>query len=630
MAFGSMIDPLTAIMVAIVSTVSLLVQIYSLGYMKGSSAGGYTRYFIYMSLFTASMLGLVISRNLIQVFVFWELVGVSSYFLIGFWVRRPAAAVAAKKAFLMTRLGDFGFLLALMYLFTISPSLDIPELYALIHEGGIGSTAATLLSLGFLAAAVGKSAQFPLHGWLPDAMEGPTSVSALIHSATMVAAGVFLIARLFPLFEASEIMPLIAIIGAITAIIAASMALATNDIKRVLAFSTISQLGYMIFALGIGAYAAAIFHLFTHAFFKAGLFLAAGSVHHASGTFNMKYMGGLRRYMPVTYLGIVICGLSLVGIFPLSGFWSKGEILSATAEGGDTLSLIILAVGIITAALTAFYMFRAVFITFHGKYRGGAEEEAKAALSEGNPVADGLGHTHLAESPRTMVVPLVLLSVLAITVGFLINAPSWTPFPNSHVLAKNLTKGNISGNGFSEPMENRRILPFVTVTDYSTSTIFLEPSGESKDFFPGVFTDTEDAIEAGGDPKFNVLFEMIALVLSFGGIGLAALLYRNGNFEIVSRLPLLKPAANFLFRRYYLDDLYERTFVGYLFYGLLVNSVAWADSAWLDNLNIQIAKMTNRIGWLVSQTQTGQLQAYAALMASGAMIMILVYIIFGR
>ena len=280
-------DPLTAIMLIVVTGVSLLIQIYSVGYMKGDES--YARYFAYMSLFTASMIGLVLAANIIQLYVFWELVGLCSYLLIGFWYHRPAAAAAAKKAFIVTRLGDLGFLLAIMYLFFNSDSfaaeglnpLVIADILQAVDAEVIAGGVVTWIAIGIFAGAVGKSGQFPLHTWLPDAMEGPTPVSALIHAATMVTAGVFLVARFFPLFEASSTaMHTVAIIGGFTAIFAASMGLVMNDIKRVLAYSTISQLGYMMLALGVGAYAAAIFHLFTHAFFKALLFLGSGSVNH--------------------------------------------------------------------------------------------------------------------------------------------------------------------------------------------------------------------------------------------------------------------------------------------------------------------------------------------------------------
>ena len=418
--FGLLIDPLTSIMMVVVSGISFLVQIYSLGYMHGDKS--YTRYFAYMSLFTGSMLGLVMSRNILQLFIFWELVGVTSYLLIGFWFNRSSAAIAAKKAFIMTRFGDFGFLFSIIYLFNFNPaSLDIIELYKMIEAGAISTKIATIASLGFLFGAIGKSAQFPLHSWLPDAMEGPTSVSALIHSATMVTAGVFLIARLFPLFDHSQLMILIASIGAITSLIAATMGLTSTDIKRVLAYSTISQLGYMVMALGLGAYSAAIFHLFTHAFFKAGLFLCAGSVHHASGTFNMKFMGGLQSKMKLTYYSMLICGVSLAGIFPLSGFWSKDEIILSTFNHGGFFGYLFLSIGLIVAFMTAFYMFRTISLTFYGSFRGGGDEERKVLQSNNIEVPETVQNVHLEESPKFMTYPLIVLSFFAIFIGYVVN-----------------------------------------------------------------------------------------------------------------------------------------------------------------------------------------------------------------
>ena len=302
-----------------------------------------------MALFTASMLGLTLASNIVQLYFFWELVGISSYLLIGFWHDRPAAAAAAKKAFIITRIGDVGFLIAIIYLFVQGDefaaagmnSLHIPHILeaAAVSGIGFGVYSLPLVALGIFAGAAGKSGQFPLHTWLPDAMEGPTPVSALIHAATMVAAGVFLVARFYPLFEASrEVMTVVALVGAFTAFMAATMGLVMNDIKRVMAYSTISQLGYMMAALGVGAFPAALFHLFTHAFFKALLFLGAGSVNHAAGTFNMRYMGGLARQMPWTYAATLVGALSLVGVVPFAGFWSKDEIIAGASLAGNVIN----------------------------------------------------------------------------------------------------------------------------------------------------------------------------------------------------------------------------------------------------------------------------------------------------
>ena len=393
---GLMVDSLTAVMLVVVTLVSLMVQVYSQGYMHGDP--GYHRYFAFMSLFTGSMLGLVLADNLLFTYVFWEMVGLCSYLLIGFWFHRPAAANAAKKAFIVTRLGDFGFLAAILLLYFNTGTFDIAQLHSLAITGALAGTTLTWAAIGIFAGAAGKSAQFPLHVWLPDAMEGPTPVSALIHAATMVAAGVFLVARCYPLFEHStQALTTVAVIGGFTAIFAATMGLVMTDIKRVLAYSTISQLGYMMLGLGVGGVAIGIFHLFNHAFFKALLFLGAGSVNHATGTFDMRQMGGLRKFMPWTYATFLIAALSLAGIWPLAGFWSKDEILAASLSNQPILFYL----AMLTVFMTAFYMFRVVFLTFGGEYRGGGAE------------AHGKPH----ESPSVMVMPMVVLAVLAVVSG---------------------------------------------------------------------------------------------------------------------------------------------------------------------------------------------------------------------
>jgi NADH-quinone oxidoreductase subunit L len=390
--FGLTIDMLTAVMLIVVTTVSLMVQIYSQGYMHGDP--GYHRYYAYMSLFTTAMLGLVMTSNLLIMYVFWELVGLCSYLLIGFWFHRPAAARAAKKAFIVTRIGDFGFLAAILLLFSKAGTLDIAQLHSLAIAGTLGAAVLTWAALGIFLGAAGKSAQFPLHVWLPDAMEGPTPVSALIHAATMVAAGVFLVARMYPLFEHSgAALSTVAIIGGFTAIFAATMGLVMTDIKRVLAYSTISQLGYMMLGLGTGGVAIGIFHLFNHAFFKALLFLGAGSVNHATGTFDIRLMGGLRKAMPWTYATFLVASLSIAGIWPLAGFWSKDEILASALQNHPALFYLALA----TVFMTAFYIFRVVFLTFGGRYRGS-------------------GKPH--ESPPVMLIPMAILAVLAIGSGW--------------------------------------------------------------------------------------------------------------------------------------------------------------------------------------------------------------------
>jgi NADH-quinone oxidoreductase subunit L len=395
---GFRVDPLGAVMLIVVSTVSLLVQIYSVGYMHGDIR--FSRYFAYMSLFAASMLSLVLSDNFLFIFIFWEMVGICSYLLIGFWYEKKEAADAGKKAFITTRIGDLGFLVGLFIVVTAAASFDFSGVREAIENGTLHGAWLTAAAILLFAGASGKSAQFPLHVWLPDAMEGPTPVSALIHAATMVAAGVYLVARLFTIYLVSATgATVVAWIGGITALFAATIAVTQFDIKRVLAYSTLSQLGYMMLALGVGALshagnAAGIFHLMTHAFFKALLFLGAGSVIHATHTQDIREMGGLGSKMKVTATTFILASLSLAGIAPLSGFWSKDEILHVVKHGHNPVLFVMAACA---AFLTAFYMFRVCFRVFFGEYRS----------------------PHKAhESPAVMTVPLVVLGVLTVCAGW--------------------------------------------------------------------------------------------------------------------------------------------------------------------------------------------------------------------
>ncbi len=391
---GFMVDPLTAAMLAMVTTVCLMIFIYSQGYMHGDRL--YSRFFAYISLFVTGMLGLVIADNLILAFLSWEIMGLCSYLLIGFWFERPAAANAAKKAFITTKVGDVLLFLGMLLLYFQTGSLTFETIFEEVNH--LPPNIVLVAGLLIFAGAVGKSAQFPLHVWLPDAMEGPTPVSALIHAATMVAAGVYLVARTFPIFTAVQghlaLFP-VAIIGAFTAFFASTIAVAQNDIKRVLAYSTISQLGYMMTALGVGGFVAGVFHLITHAFFKALLFLGSGSVIHAVGTNDMMEMGGLRKSMPLTFWTFLAGMLALSGIPPFAGFWSKDEILSHAFDH----SLVIWLVGTAAAFLTAFYMARQVFLVFFGEPRN--------------------TEIHAHESPPAMTGPLVVLALGATLLGLL-------------------------------------------------------------------------------------------------------------------------------------------------------------------------------------------------------------------
>ena len=378
LSVGYVIDHLSALMCVIVTTVAFLVMVYTDGYMAHDS--GYVRFYAYLSLFSSSMLGLVISPNLVQVYIFWELVGMCSYLLIGFWFDRKAAADACQKAFVTNRVGDFGLLLGILGLYWATGSFDFgimgENLEQLVLNGEIAPAIAAIFAILVFLGPVAKSAQFPLHVWLPDAMEGPTPISALIHAATMVAAGVFLIARMYPVFEPIPVaMTTIAWTGAFTAFLGATIALTQNDIKKGLAYSTISQLGYMVLAMGIGGYSAGLFHLMTHAFFKAMLFLGSGSTIHGMEAVvghdpilaqDMRLMGGLRKFMPITSLTFLVGTLAICGIPPFAGFWSKDEILGLAFNANPMLWFI----GWITAGLTAFYMFRMYFLTFEGGISG--------------------------------------------------------------------------------------------------------------------------------------------------------------------------------------------------------------------------------------------------------------------
>ncbi len=418
---GILLDPISVMMLIVISTVSLMVHLYSFGYMKGER--GFQRYYAFLSLFTMSMLGLVVATNIFQMYLFWELVGVSSYLLIGFYYTKPAAIAASKKAFIVTRFADLGFLIGiLIYGYYTNTYTFHPDQISLLTGGATMLPLA--LGLMFIGGA-GKSAMFPLHIWLPDAMEGPTPVSALIHAATMVVAGVYLVARMFPLFiaYAPNVLHLIAYIAAFTSFYAAAVACVQSDIKRVLAFSTISQIGFMLVALGVCTstdphagglgYMAGMFHLFTHAMFKGLLFLCAGSIIHAVHSNEMSAMGGLRKYMPITHITFLIACFAISGIFPLSGFFSKDEILTACSEFSPVMGWIMT----IIAAMTAFYMFRLYFGIFWGT-------ENKELHAEHTP----------HESPLTMTFPLMFLAAVTCVAGFI---------PFGHFISANGTSYDI-------------------------------------------------------------------------------------------------------------------------------------------------------------------------------------------
>ena len=426
-SMGVLIDGLAAVMLVVVCFVSLMIQLYSGAFMEGDKR--FAWFYAVLNLFTASMLGLVLAPNFIQLYIFWELVGVCSYLLVGHWFEKPSARDAAQKAFIVTRIGDAALFIGIIIFWATTGSVAFEDISQAAQAGFIGGSLFTAAVVLVFVGAIGKSAQFPLHVWLPDAMEGPTPVSALIHAATMVAAGVYLVARTYDIFVQSPgAMLIVAYIGGFTALMAGTMALVKKDIKRVIAYSTVSQLGYMMLGLGIGSYTAGVFHLYNHAFFKALLFLCAGSIIYAMDSYNMFEMGGLRRRMPITFWAMILAGLSLSGIFPFAGFWSKDAIVASAYE--EHL-YVLFVMALLTVFLTAFYIFRAIFLAFTGEPRTEAARNA-------------------TESPGIMTGPMLILALLSVVSG-------WVGIPES----------------FGLPIRDY-FAGFVRPSDFATETLQLE------------------------------------------------------------------------------------------------------------------------------------------------------------
>ena len=559
---GISIDRLTAVMLVLVTTVSTLVHIYTIGYMQGEP--GYARFFAYIALFTFSMLMLVMADNLLQLFVFWEAVGLCSYLLIGHWYERPSACAAATKAFLVNRVGDFGFILGLFLVWYSFGSLDYATVFAQAQNlasktmdvlepfGGTWDVSVmTMICLLLFTGAVGKSAQVPLHVWLPDAMEGPTPISALIHAATMVTAGVFMVARLSPLYNLSPAaMTVVALVGALTMILGATIALTQTDIKRVVAYSTMSQLGYMVMACGLGAYGAGMYHLLTHGAFKALLFLGCGSViialHHEQ---DMRRMGGLKDTLPVTYWTFLVGSLALAG-FPLTaGFFSKDDLLISSWSAGP-LGQVLTICGLLTAGLTAFYSFRLVFVTFWGP-------------SHVDPHHAG----HIHEPSTTMTAPLMVLAVLSIVAGYL-GIPA-----------------------------------------------FLEP----------VFHGDGTAAHHESPAAYGIM--AFATLMGLSGIGAAYYLYVL-NPNLPNRLAQQWRAAYELsLHKWYVDEAYDRWFVRPTLSaanGLWKH----VDVSIIDGAVNGVARAIAWGGWIIRLTQSGQTQHYALGMTLGAVVILTVYLLF--
>jgi len=620
MDIGWVLDPLTAIMLVMVTFVGMLIFIFSVGYMAHDK--NFMRFFCFLALFAAGMLGVVIANNLFFFFVSWEIVGLTSYLLIGFWYHKPSAAAAAKKAFITTRIGDLGLLLGMVWLYAETGTLNFYDggkgclesgaLAAMLTHATIGGIAvSTMIGLLIFLGAVGKSGQVPLHVWLPDAMEGPTPVSALIHAATMVAAGVFLVARVYPLMSVGGIigahgvpvttsLTVITWVGAITAIFAASIAVAQNDIKRILAYSTVSQLGYMMIGLGVGGVAVGMFHLITHAFFKALLFLGSGSViHGCHEEQDVRKMGGLKKYLPITFAVYAIGMLALAG-FPLffSGFWSKDEILHSAHNW--PVSHIPFLLGCTGALLTAFYMTRQVALVFFGNYRGHQEESSHSVQAHSHSSESHSHDPH--ESPAVMIIPLIILAGFAIILGF-IGTPAWPWFD-----------GYLTGEEFK--------------FDFSKLT----------------------------EPGTLGLMVASALIV-FTGLGLGWLLYGKRQRKMVAEKDVLEAAQPFIYKllenKYYVDEIYEATFIRFNAFAACFCDFA---DCWIFGGAVLIVKyVTIWLAWLyrltdeylvnfgfdtgcealreggsgLSKLQTGRVQTYLRVIGV-ALVALIIFLIWGR
>ena len=578
---GYQIDPLSILMALVVSGVSFFIHIYSVGYMHDDP--GYPRYFTYLNLFVFMMLNLILANNFLLMFVGWEGVGLCSYLLIGFWFEKDSAANAGKKAFVVNRVGDFGFILGMFLIFTSLGqhgiwTLDFTEVFA--NASKLDTATVTAITILLFIGACGKSAQIPLYVWLPDAMEGPTPVSSLIHAATMVTAGVYMVARCNVLYSMAPIsMAIVAIVGVATAIYTATIGFCQNDIKKVLAYSTISQLGYMFLGVGVGAYSAGIFHLMTHAFFKGLLFLGAGSVMHAlSGELDMRKMGALRKKIPITFLTFFIATLAIAGIPGLSGFFSKDEILwqAFSSSHGHFLLWLVAA---IAAGMTAFYMFRALFMTFFGESR----------------VDHHVAH-HIHESPKIMTVPLMVLAVLSVIGGY-VGIP--------HILG-----GANHIHEFLAPVLGGGAEPAKAHAGISILSQAWASSGES-----------------GGHSAALEFFMMaVSVVIAFTGIGIAYLFYVKN-----PALPKLlaekqKGLYQLVLNKYYIDELYEVLFINSL---KRLGTGLWKgfDEFVIDGTINGIAYLFGWLSSVIRRVQTGLVQNYAFSMVVGGVIIAGYYIV---
>jgi NADH-quinone oxidoreductase subunit L len=663
------LDPLSAMMSLVVTGIGFLIHVYSIGYMADESRGSYARFFAYLNLFCFFMLTLVLGSNFLVMFVGWEGVGLCSYLLIGFWYEKKSASDAGKKAFIVNRIGDWGFLIGVFLIFATFGTFDFRAVANAAATMPVETTHFGVLSLICLllfVGATGKSAQIPLFVWLPDAMEGPTPVSALIHAATMVTAGVYMVGRNAVIFShAPMTMEIVAVVGVLTALMAASIGLVQNDIKRVLAYSTVSQLGYMFVAMGVGAFAAGAFHLMTHAFFKALLFLCSGAVIHGmAGEQDMRRMGGLRKYMPVSYATMLIATLAISGIPPFSGFFSKDEILAGAFAGHK----LIWAIGAVTALMTAFYMFRLISMTFYGAYRGPAWEtsgtkavfqaSAHGVAHPGDPSAHGDGgdsghgghggHGHAwhgpHEAPRTMTLPLVVLAVGAIFAGF-VGVPQvlWGSNRIEHFLEPSFTASHVTtaAGATAVPGGAPASLYMPLEPPATEGAVHAAAAGEHGE---------QAEVSAAGEWALMGFSVLLALI----GIGIALRFYVRKP-EIAERLAARWSGPHrVLLNKYYVDELYGATVVR----GTLksadglwtvdrnvvdgaVNGSGWLTifTSWASGLidKYIVDGLVNLVGWILERSsfvfrraQTGLIQNYALLILVGVFVFVTTYLLLGR
>jgi NADH-quinone oxidoreductase subunit L len=596
---GFLIDPLTAVMLIVVTTCATLIHIYAIGYMHGDT--GYYRFFAYLNLFTFCMLMLIMGNNFLQLYFGWEGVGLCSYFLIGYFFNKKSAADAGKKAFIVNRFGDFGFGIGVFMVFLVFGTLHYADVFAnvniiagkTVNFLGFNVDLPTLIALLLFCGAVGKSAQLPLHVWLPDAMEGPTPVSALIHAATMVTAGVFLVARCSPIFNLSPVaMNTVAIIGATTSLFAATIAITQNDIKRIIAYSTCSHLGLMFLACGVGAYAAGIFHLYTHAFFKALLFLAAGSVIHAVHTNDIQEMGGLKKYMPITFWVFILAALSAGGVPGFSGFFSKDEIIWSAYASHSAVGKIVWLMGTAVAFFTPFYTFRLIFLTFFGEYRGGAKHVEPAPAhsahgsshgavhdSHGHGSSHGSGHgghdshggSHEPhESPYIMTVPLMFLAFGAIFAG-------WVGIPP--ILG--------GGNHFAH---------------------FLQPVVGHPEFH--------------GTHAEELTVMIVSTCIALFGLALAAFMYYRKSDLPRQISQTFSVVYNILYHKYYIDEIYNFLFVQPTLWVARKILVGFTDAKIIEGVVNGVPRTIGIFSQVFRKIQSGIANNYAIFMAAGAVFII--------